>query len=113
MSEIIFSTGPGVWSPLVLAAGLAIAVAIACIVRAMGSNRRRHSGEQGMAFWSGNIHPDDAIGSENLYWGFFKAMEGYYGFMKRMHSGIVNDYVFWLALLAVAMLAGMALGGIL
>ena len=113
MSEIIFSTGSGFWSPLVLVAGLAIAIAIVLILRSFGSNKRKNSGEQGMSFFSGNRHPDDGIGSENLYWGFFKSMEKYYEFMKKMHSGIVNDYVFWLVLLAVVMLAGMAFEGIL
>jgi len=101
VSEIIFSTGSVAWSPLMLVAGVAIAIAIAYL------------GEQGMAFFSGNRHPDDGIGSENLYWGFFKSMEGYYEFMKKMHSGIVNDYVFWFVLVVVVLLAGMAFGGIL
>ncbi len=113
MSEIIFSTGSVAWSPLMLVAGVAIAIAIAYLVRAMGSNNYKRSGEQGMAFFSGNRHPDDGIGSENLYWGFFKSMEGYYEFMKKMHSGIVNDYVFWFVLVVVVLLAGMAFGGIL
>ena len=96
-----------------LVAGFAIAIVIAYLVRAMGSNKCKHSVEQEMPFFSGNRHPDDGIESENLYWGFFKSMESYYEFMKKMHSGIVNDYVFWLVLLAVVMLAAMAFGGIL
>ncbi len=113
MSEIIFSTGSGFWSPLMLVAGLAIAIVIVYIIRSRGSNKRKNSGEQAMPFFSGNRHPEEGIGSENLYWGFFKSMERYYEFMRKMHSGIVNDYVFWLVLLAVVMLAAMAFGGIL
>ena len=113
MSEIIFSTGSGFWSPLMLVAGSIITIAIVYIIRSKGSNKRKNSGEQSMSFFSGNIHPDEEIGSENLYWGFFKSLEGYYEFMRKMHSGIINDYVFWLVLLAVVMLAAMAFGGIL
>ena len=113
MSEIIFSTGPGFWSPLMLVAGGIITIAIVYLIRSKGSNKRKNSGEQSMSFFSGNRHPEEGIGSENLYWGFFKSMDGYYDFMKKMHSGIVNDYVFWFVLLAVVMLAGMFFGGIL
>ncbi len=96
-----------------LVAGCAITIVIVYIIRSKGSNKHKNSGEQAMSFFSGNRHPDEGIESENLYWGFFKSLEGYYEFMKKMHSGIVNDYVFWLVLLAVVMLAAMALGGIL
>ena len=31
----------------------------------------------------------------NIYWGFIEALKGYYDTMKRMHTGIINDYIAW------------------
>jgi hypothetical protein len=46
------------------------------------------------------------IPASNVYWGFIKAMKRYYKPMEKMHSGLINEYVFWfVATAGIVMLA--------
>ncbi|MCX6798506.1 MAG: hydrogenase [Candidatus Diapherotrites archaeon] len=104
-------TGNGAWDPLLWATAFAIIVIIVLIIRAFGVKTRSGSGAQGEQFFSGNEPPKGQIKSSNIYWGFFESTKGYYGWAKRLHSGIVNDYVYWLVLVAVVLLVAVTLGG--
>jgi hypothetical protein len=109
----MIETGAGFWNPLAMAAVFAVVAIAVLIARHFGNGRAGKDTLQAMPFFSGNAAKDVRIGPENMYWGFFEEMRGYYGAMKAMHSGIVNDYFFWLVLVMVAMAALFIFGGAL
>ncbi len=113
MIELVLRTVAGHWAPLVWLAGFAIALAIALLIRKLGRKKFREGTEQTLAFFSGNLAPEQNIASRNLYWGFFDQMRGYFELLKRIHTGIVNDYVFCFVLLLIVLLAAAAIGGLL
>jgi len=104
-------TSSGYWHPLAWLAVMALAVILALIIRSFGNNRFRKGTDQQVPFYSGNRAPEGRIKSSNLYWGFFTAMEKYFRWLRRLHTGIVNDYVYWFVLVMVIMLAAVMLGG--
>jgi len=110
--SLVFETGAGNWAPVVLVAAAAIVLVIVFLIRSRGNSKARKLSDQSQPFFSGNLAPEENIASSNLYWGFFESMKGYYGIAKRLHSGIVNDFVFWLILLALVLLVSIALEGL-
>jgi len=107
-------TGNGAWDPLAWAGAFIIILAVVLVIRALGTKPKSKAGTaQGEQFFSGNTPPKGSIKAGNVYWGFFESTKGYYGWAKKMHAGIVNDYVYWLVLVAVVLLAIILLGGLL
>ena len=109
--NLVFETAAGYWSPIVLLASIAIVLAVVLLVRSRGNGNFKRTNAQALPFFSGNVAPEKNVHGMNFYWGFRETMKGYYGFSERIHSGVVNDFVIWLVLLAVVLLAAMALGG--
>ncbi|RZN61151.1 hypothetical protein [Methanonatronarchaeum sp. AMET6-2] len=100
-------TGAGYWDPLVfLAAGLIISIIAYLIYRAGAGNYT--SEMAGKPYLSGNpeISKEDShVSGDNLYWGFVEGLREFYIVMKKMHTGIMNDYMIWyLGALAFLML---------
>ena len=90
-------TPSGYWDPLLWILVLIVATLIAYIIRGFG-RRDYKGGEQSKPFLSGMDVPDEKelhIRAGNIYWGFMEALEGYYDIMKKIHTGVVNDYVAW------------------
>jgi hypothetical protein len=113
MTGITLTTGAGYWSPLVWLASLFIVLAIVHAIRSRGRKGYKHGTEQTTPFFSGNAPPRESIRPGNLYWGFFEALGRYYVWLKRAHSGVVNDYVYSFVLLLVVMLVALLIGGLL
>jgi len=105
------ATGTGFWNPLVWLAAFAVVLAIALLLRSFGNRKHGKASEE--PFFSGNAHPEEGVASGNIYWGFFKSLEGYYRWLRRMHTGIVNDYMYSYVLVTVILLAAVLLGGLL
>jgi len=109
----LLKTGAGFWNPLVWLAALLVTALAVYVIRSRGSKKYRPGTGQTMPFFSGNRPPEDGIKSGNMYWGFFEALKRYYKWMRRLHTGIVNDYVFIYVLVMVLLMAAITLGGLL
>lgn len=56
-------------------------------------------------FYGGEAQEFSQLGGDDLFWGFKRNWKGYFDFMHRIHSGVVNDYALWaVADLALVML---------
>ncbi len=99
----MITTGMGSWSPLVFLICVAFIAAVVQIIRSLGEGGFRREEDKAEAFFSGGKIPIKNRVTD-VYWGFFEAMGRYYGWMKRIHSGIVNDYVYWFVLLVTVMI---------
>ncbi|MBC7128559.1 MAG: hydrogenase [Thermoplasmatales archaeon] len=88
------------WQPIIWIISFVVIAIVAYIIRASGKADYK-GGEQEKPFLSGNEAPKEEmhIGGSNIYWGFLHSLEGYYNSMKKMHSGIINDYVSWFVLI--------------
>lgn len=97
----------GYWSPLVFVAAILVATIITYIISKLGEGDYS-KGKTAEPFLSGNPEfskEDSHVSGENLYWGLKQSLKGYYRWMERIHTGIVNDYTIWyLATLAVLFL---------
>ncbi len=107
----LFETASGFWNPVFLFVALSLALIIAIAIRSRGNKTAKKTGGQGLAFFSGNVEPEQNIAAGNLYWGFFESMKPYYDVVKKMHNGIVNDYVFWFVLLLIVLIVTFVFGG--
>jgi multicomponent Na+:H+ antiporter subunit D len=47
------------------------------------------------SFFGGEKALPSHVGGSDLFWGFKYNWKGYFHFMERMHSGVVNDYAMW------------------
>ena len=113
MTGFTVTTWAGFWTPVMLALSLVIIVIMIYAIRSTGNRRYKKGTEQAVPFFSGNVPPEGNIGPGNLYWGFFKAMERHYGFFRKVHNGIVNDYVYSLVVLVLVIFAVLFLGGVI
>jgi len=110
----ILDTGPSAWAPLAMLAFLALALATAIIIRAFGRKGFKHGKDRAMPFYSGNIVTEkERVKASDFFWGFFEALKEYYSWAEGLHSGKVNDYVFWFIATATVLLAALALGVLL
>jgi NADH:ubiquinone oxidoreductase subunit 6 (subunit J) len=107
----ILMTQSGVWSPLVLVGAAIVVLIVSYIIRSTGNKKYKKGTEQTVPFFSGGRAPEANIRSENLYWGFFEAMKRYYARITRMHTGLVNDYIYAFVLLIV-LVAAVLIGGL-
>lgn len=113
--ETIFTQNTGIiWYPLLL---IAIFVLLIFILWVWGrySFRNDYNGKtaQVKPFNSGNLEEIDySIRSGNLYWGFKKALDGYYKCMESLHTGDLNDYMVWL-FLSIGVVLLLVSGGLL
>ncbi|HHH78274.1 MAG TPA: hydrogenase [Thermoplasmatales archaeon] len=111
----MLETTGGYWSPIVWIVSFMVAFLIAYII--WGTGEKRHSGgEQGKPFLSGLKEPPKEevhVRAGNIYWGFTDTLGGYYDFMKKIHTGIVNDYVLWFLGMAAIFFVAVVLPGVL
>ncbi|HDD46404.1 MAG TPA: hydrogenase [Candidatus Aenigmarchaeota archaeon] len=113
MMMTTLSTIRGFWDPVLWMAAFIIVIVITCYIRSLGKEEYKRGTEQTMVFFSGNIPPKELISSSNIYWGFFKAMEKYYTCIRRFHTGMVNDYVYYFIVIVIVIIASLIIGGVL
>lgn len=106
-------TGYGFWNPLIWLLAFIVAIIIAWLIRSRGEKGGRTGTQQGKPFLSGNAEPEKSevhVPGGNMYWGFTKALEGYYERLVPLHSGILTDYIMWfigvMALVMIIVLGG-------
>ncbi len=93
----MIKTVGGYWDPIIWIIAFIVIFILAYMIRAIGKKEYR-KGEQIKPFLSGMEEPSKEavhIRASNLYWGFVEALKSYYETMKKMHTGIINDYVAW------------------
>lgn len=98
-------TGYGVWNPLVWILVMAVALFFSYLIWRCGESDYDFGTEQTKPYLSGNDEPEKSevhIRGGNLYWGFTSALKGYYERLIPIHSGIVNDYISWFLIGALA-----------
>lgn len=105
MTYMDLVTPGGVWNPILFIVFLSIVGFISYLIYRWGEGDV--SPEKGSKpFLSGNPEISKEahrMSGSNLYWGLFESMEKYYELMKKMHSGLINDYIFWFLLVIVAL----------
>lgn len=113
MNIFSLSSSGGFWNPITFVIALLVIGIITYLIYKQGGEDI--SPEMGSKpFLSGNPEISKEahrVSGDNLYWGLFQSMEKYYSVMKKMHSGLIHDYVFWLLLTIVALFMIM-IGGI-
>ena len=84
---------------------------IARVIKSLGDKKYK-SGVHEDIFLSGHREKEysNYIGSENLYWGFKESLRRYYSLMKKMHNGIISEYIFWFYISIIVVLALIVFG---
>ena len=91
----------GVWNPVSWLLVLCIALLAITIVAVAGKydnvSRCRAPAVENkyQLFYGGEEQEFSQLGGEDLFWGFKHNWRGYFKFMHRLHSGVVNDYALW------------------
>jgi multicomponent Na+:H+ antiporter subunit D len=98
-TNLTLFSGQGAWNAVVLLAVLAVTLVIGYIIRLLGQKGTVPKGEGKKPYLFGNPTEVNGmplvISASNVYWGFVKALKRYYKPMEKMHSGLINEYVFW------------------
>ncbi|MGA1820732.1 MAG: proton-conducting transporter membrane subunit [Thermoplasmatota archaeon] len=109
-TNLTLFSGQGAWNAIVLLCALFVLIALGLLIRAWGQKGTVPKGEGRKPYLFGN--PTEINGrpivipASNVYWGFVKALDKYYKPMEKMHSGLINEYVFWfVATAGIVMLA--------
>ena len=110
MSKVL--TGFGYWDVWTWIVFALVAAGVSGWIRSRGCKDYKAGTEQDEIFWGGNPVPEDGadfrVPASSAYWGFTRALEGYYRPLLALHSGIATDYVgmmvAMIALLAVLVL---------
>ncbi|MBN1389739.1 MAG: NADH:ubiquinone oxidoreductase [Candidatus Thermoplasmatota archaeon] len=98
-TNLTLFSGQGSWNALVLLGVLSIVLILGILIRSWGQKGTVPNGEGKKPYLFGN--PTEVNGNpivvpaSNVYWGFVKALQKYYRPMEKMHSGLINEYVFW------------------
>lgn len=105
-------TGEGGWNAIMFLVVIIVTLIIAMVIRMLGNKGTTPGGEGGKPFLFGNPTEVDGkpivISSSNVYWGFTRALKKYYDPMERAHSGLINEYVFWLVATAGIVILALA-----
>lgn len=92
----------GIWSPLVMILVIAVTTLVAYLFYYMGNSSYTRTKYKGEPFISGNAPPTDVskihVGGDNLFWGFTEALEKYFDKVIKGHTGVINDYIYWMVL---------------
>jgi hypothetical protein len=100
----VFAYGYAVWAPIVWVIAIIVLSVIALIWRSRGQSAYKKGTAQTDVFISGvKVPPEELrrVKAENVYWGFFESLKGFYAAMMKPHTGIVNDYILWFVAVSV------------
>ena len=107
-------TNTGFWNPIVWIIAFLILCIVIYILRSFGESSYK-KGEQAKPFLSGNPEPgkgDVHIRASNIYWGFTESLKEYYKTMTNIHTGDINDYVYWfIGIIAIILIVVSVSGG--
>jgi len=109
-------TGEGAWNTIVFLGAVLMAVIVALILHSRGQKGTVPKGEGKKPYLWGNPTEIDGrpivVPGSNVYWGFTQALKKYFDPMDRLHSGLINEYVFWLILMAGIVIATLGFWGV-
>jgi hypothetical protein len=84
------------WNPLIFVISLAVIALIVWIIRQRGEDKKKKTS----AFFAANpVPPGNKI--NHMYWGFHIALGRVYEVLKDLHSGLLNEYIYWFVLLMI------------
>ncbi len=111
-----FTTPSGWWNPLVWVVAFILIFIASYILWRSGERAYKKGTMQVETFLSGNVPSSSPremhVGGGNLYWGFVTSLAGYYRFLRKIHNGIINDYVGWyIGILAIILIIYFLWGG--
>ena len=104
LTNNILETGTGFWNPLLGLCFFLIIILFVYLIRSLGEKKYKENTEQDLPFFAGNLPSEKSLRVHKIYWGFFEALKGYYRRIKALHTGIVNDYIYWFVLVVVILL---------
>ena len=99
---LILNFGYTFWNPIIWIIALIIVIAIAYFFRSRGVKAYKEGTAQAKIFLSGEEVPEAEqrhVRGDNVYWGFFETLKGYYSGIIKPHTGIINDFVIWLVII--------------
>ena len=95
-------TGYGFWNAIVWVISAIILLLVIFWLRSFGETSYKKGTEQTKPFLSGNPEVEKVhIGGTHVYWGFMEALERYYKTLIKSHTGIINDYFYWVVFVFV------------
>ncbi len=104
----IIATGAGYWGVWWWIFFFALSLGGVLYFRSLGRSDYKKGTEQDEIFNCGHDIPEDGeeikVPASSIYWGFTKALSGYYKLLVGMHTGILTDYV-GIFLIATAIIA--------
>ena len=110
-----FTTPSGWWNPIVWVVAFILIFIASYLLWRRGEKAYKKGTMQVEPFLSGNAPPTPDkvhVRAGNIYWGFVTSLKGYYNFLRRIHNGIVNDYVGWyIGILAIMLIIYFLWGG--
>ena len=115
MTYMILRTLGGYWDPLLWVLAIVVISLIVYIIRAAGKKEFKR-GDQEKPYYSGLKEPSKEemhVRASNIYWGFTEALKGYYVSLKKMHSGLLNDYIIWFIAIAALLFIALFVGGVI
>ena len=93
------NTGFGAWNPIAWTLLFLGVLIIGFFVRSFGRKDYKRGTGQAQPFLSGNPEPEASealhVSGRNLYWGMVHGLAGYYKRARKLHTGILSDYVAW------------------
>ena len=94
------------WNPIVWLIAFVVVLVIVFFFRRQGRQDYKKDTAQAQIFLCGEEVPEAEerhIRADNIYWGLFETLKGYYDQVLRPHTGIVNDYILWfVAVMAIS-----------
>jgi len=99
---LIAEFGYAFWNPIVWVIAFLVIVALAFYFRSRGQKQYKKDTAQTKIFLAGEEVPEPEqrhVRANNVYWGFFEALKGYYNGVMRPHTGIINDFILWFIIL--------------
>ena len=109
VEELETRTEYGFWNPLVWVMVFVFALIFAYIVRLLGEKEYKKDSEQTKTFFAGQTVGKHMF--SDIYWGFFAGIKKYYKWVKKFHTGVVNDYVYWFTFILMVILILLSAGG--
>ncbi len=95
-------SGYGFWNFFSWLAFFSCIAALVLWFRSQGRKDYKEDSLQDEIFYGGNPVPRDGaeimVPASSAYWGFKKALHGFYALLDSWHSGVATDYVAWFAL---------------
>jgi len=93
---LITESGFAFWNPIIWVIAFIVVMAIAFFFRSRGQKAYKKDTDQVKIFMCGEEVPEAEkrhVRADNVYWGFFEALKGYYSGVIKPHTGILNDYI--------------------